>query len=401
MTTTTTKMLILSVVLTMVIVPSSVYAIGGFQEHQIKKVTDGIGKVANNTFDEKIAQQKLDYLMRDQFENGVSHEREIKQIETEYRKLYAMDQDQRMEYESIADILIEKLVNHHSDKTISTQQRMTDLPIVSIGVSGKTDSIEVKLDKEYVTKDDIPKWKKYIRNMLSNNEVKLTITVGSAPTFDSHTSNRETTTVDPLKGGASVGFEDGSNNITCSVGYIATENGSGDEGFVSAGHCTDLVGWGQTGIDIHQPVSATTNDIAEVDEEDFSSSTYCDCSWNEFDAGESGTPVTMYSLTSNFPVYSQYTITSSSEGLAVYKSGAVSGYSSGVIDTWKTTIVADGATLKNVVKSTYSASGGDSGGSVMRLNGIAGIHVASDDDYSYAVTVSRTNAYLGVTPVFS
>ena len=182
---------------------------------------------------------------------------------------------------------------------------------------------------------------------------------------------------------------------------MATENGSGDTGFVSAGHCTDLVGWGQTGIDIHQPVATTTNDITVVDEEDFSSSTYCDCSWNEFNSGESGVAKTMYSLTSDFPVYSQYTVTSSSEGLAVYKSGAKTGYSVGVIDEWKTTIVADGATLKNVVQSTYSAQGGDSGGSFMRLNGIAGIHVAHDDDYSYAVTVSRTNYYLGVTPVFS
>ncbi len=54
-----------------------------------------------------------------------------------------------------------------------------------------------------------------------------------------------------------------------------------------------------------------------------------------------------------------------------------------------------------MVASTYSAENGDSGGSFMRLNGIAGIHVAHDDDYSYAVTVSRTNAYLGVTPVLS
>ncbi|MCE2507327.1 MAG: hypothetical protein J4F36_12850 [Nitrosopumilaceae archaeon] len=74
----------------------------------------------------------------------------------------------------------------------------------------------------------------------------------------------------------------------------------------------------------------------------------------------------MYSLVSDFPVTSQYTATSNSEGLAVYKSGAASGYSVGVIDTWRTTVTfPNGDQLKNVVASTYSSEEGDSGGSFM------------------------------------
>lgn len=400
--TTTTKMLILTVALTMVLLPSSVYAAGGFQEHEVKEVTSKIGKVSDGTFDENAAQERLEFLMIDQAENGVSHQKEITKIETEYQKLYQMDANLRMEYESLTDILNEQIAIHHSDKSRSDNERYSELPITSVGVSSKTDSIRIGLDKNFVNDSDLPEWDKKIKNMLSNQDVKLTFRIGSAPTLDTHEADRQTTTVDPLKGGASVGFWDNPNNITCTAGYMATENGSGDEGFVSAGHCTQLVGYGQTGIDVHQPVANTSNDIAIVDEEDFSASTYCDCSWNEFNVGESGTPVTMYSLTSDFPVTSQYTVTAASEGLAVYKSGAASGYSVGIIDTWQDTITfPNGDQIKNVVASTYTAQGGDSGGSFMRLNGIAGIHVAHDDDFSYAVTVSRTNAYLGVAPVFS
>jgi len=166
---------------------------------------------------------------------------------------------------------------HHSDQKKSVQERMSELPIIGIGVSGKTKSLDITLDEDYVTEADIPKWEKQIKNMVSRSDVPITIRISAAPTLDSHTSNRETTTVDPLKGGASVGFMDGTNNITCSVGYYAKEGGSNDLGFVSAGHCTQLTGYGQTGINVHQPVATTTNNIAVVDKEQYSSSTYCDC----------------------------------------------------------------------------------------------------------------------------
>ena len=257
MTRKTTKMLILTAVLTIVIVPSSVYA-GSFNEHQVEKVSGDMGKVADGTFDEKVAQDRLEYLMRDQIETGVSHEEEITAIETEYQKLYHMDIDLRNEYQTLADILNEKIAIHHYDKTRADEKRWAELPITTVGVSSKTDSIRIGLDKNYVNEADLPQWEKRIKNMLSNQDVKLTFSIGSAPTLDSHTSNRESTTVDPLKGGASVGFRDGSVQIGCTVGYMATENGSGDEGFVSAGHCTeDDPGYGQTGTN-QQPISQMT-----------------------------------------------------------------------------------------------------------------------------------------------
>ena len=202
MTTTTKKMLMLTAILTMVIIPGSVYA-AGFNEHQVESVSGNIGKVADSTFDEKVAQDRLEYLMVDQAETGVSHENEITAIETEYQKLYQMDTTLRDEYQVLADLLTETLVTLHADKSRAIEDRMSELPIVKIGVSSKTQSLAIGLDNDYVSEADISKWKKYIRNMLSNSDVKLTITVGSAPTLDTHTSNRETTTVDPLKGGAS------------------------------------------------------------------------------------------------------------------------------------------------------------------------------------------------------
>lgn len=405
-TKTIKKMLILTAVLTMVIIPGSVYAVS-FNEHQLESVSDDIGKVADGTFDEKIAQDRLEYLMIDQMETGVSHEKEITAIETEYQKLYVMDSEIRAEYEILSDMLSQKMEDIHADKSRSIADRLSEFPVVSIGVDSKTKSIQIALDSDYVSEVDLDKWKGKIHTMLKDNDANITLRLSEGISSNSHTSSRVAWEYDPVYGGASIGFVDGLNLLGCGVGYIATENGSGDEGFVSAGHCTELDGYGQTGEDVYQPVDAANSNervVGEVDEEDFSSSTYCDCSFTKFDSGESGLPRVIYSSTSYYPVTSQYTIISSSEGLSILMSGPESGVETGTIDTWKVTsiyIEDIDATLKNTFKSTYDAVEGDSGSSVLRLNGIAGIHVASEDDgsFTYGVTVSRTNAYLGVQPV--
>lgn len=332
----TKKMLILTAVLTMVIIPGSVYA-AGFNEHQLESVSDDIGKVADGTFDEKVAQDRLEYLMIDQMETGVLHAEEITAIETEYQKLYVMDSEVRVDYEKLSDIVGQKMEDIHADKSRTIQDRLSEFPIVSVGVDSKTKSIQIALDSDYVSEADLSKWKGKIHKMLKNDNANITLRLSSGISADSHTSSRVAWEYDPLYGGASIGFVDGQNLIGCGVGYIATENESGDEGFVSAGHCTKLNGYGQTGEDVYQPVDAANSNervVGVVDEEDFTSSTYCDCSFTEFGSGESGLPRVIYSSTSYYPVTSQYTISSSSEGLTVIMSGPESGVETGTIDTY-------------------------------------------------------------------
>ncbi len=409
MTTKTIKTILFASVIAALIIPVSgmMMADASPNEHASEKAVGPIGKVSDGTFSEANAQERLSQLFIEQMESDVSHADEIEEIETEYQKLYVMDSEVRADYEILSDKISQKMEDIHADKSRSIADRLSEFPIISVGVDSKTKSIQIALDSDYVSESELNQWKGKIHKMLKSDNAKITLRLSEGISANSHTSSRVTWEYDPLYGGASIGFEDGQNLLGCGVGYIATENGSGDEGFVSAGHCTKLTGYGQTGEDVYQPVDTANSDervVGVVDEEDFTSSTYCDCSFTEFGEGESGLPRVIYNSNSYYPVYSQYTISSSSEGLTVIMSGPESGVETGTIDTWKvSSIYIEGidATLKNTFKSTYDAVNGDSGSSVLRLNGIAGIHVASEDDgsYTYGVTVSRTNSYLGVSPV--
>lgn len=252
MTTKTTKMLMLTAALTMVIVPGIIYA-AGFNEHQTESVSANIGKVADGTFDEKVAQDRLEYLMTDQVETGVSHEKEITAIETEYQKLYQWDFEERQRYEEFSDIVLDNVIMLQTEAGSTSEKHMESLPIIGVNAYAKTKSLEITINENHATEKDLPRIQKFIQGVIGE-DVRVNYKFSQPVKLDSHTSNRESLTVDPLKGGASVGFRDGQVQQGCTAGYMATENGSGDEGFVSAGHCTeDAPGYGQTGTNIYQP----------------------------------------------------------------------------------------------------------------------------------------------------
>ncbi|MDV2480999.1 hypothetical protein F8E02_03040 [Methanoculleus sp. Wushi-C6] len=200
----------------------------------------------------------------------------------------------------------------------------------------------------------------------------------------------------PVIGGVQMQAILGSSTGTGTIGWAA-QNTAGTLGYVIAGHCSD--GVGET---IYQPSVSASNTVGTVaaDTQWPSQSSYADAAWVPYSNvaakiyGSGGVQETVKGYYADCGV-----------GLSVYKSGAVTGTTSGV--TIRKDIVFDGGTKKYLYNqhfASFSATNGDSGAPVYHVEPdhdriVVGLYSGSFNGENYFSPVSGVQSELGVLPI--
>ncbi|MEM2160928.1 MAG: trypsin-like serine protease [Candidatus Nitrosotenuis sp.] len=306
--------------------------------------------------------------------------------------------DNRMDTskKELADKKSEILVNAHMNmiKTLGQKATQEQLPLGGIGYDYVNNALEIAIQPDLFTDENIPKYEKTIRQIIGN-EIDITFTKAQIVHLQSCT-DRNTTECEPIQGGV---LFDVDNGLPCTVGYKATYNSK--IGFVTAGHC---VNGGGSSTQINQP-TASTADIANVVSETYTpfATNSCDCAFLEENSPNRSMGNQVFGMvnpvtTANPFVNMQVTMSGGKSGLrTAFVSNAdyqlaVDLDSNGIADTWFT----------HTVVAPYLSQSGDSGSPVMSGNSLIGIHFADADSLQagdrYFIKASTiTSTFSGLT----
>ena len=248
------------------------------------------------------------------------------------------------------------------------------LPWVSRNYDYANNALEVRIDSKYFTEENIPKYIKTIRSIVGD-EIDLTVGPGEGRTLEA-CSSRSSGECEPIKGG--VRFEVDNTKIG-TVGFKATYNGK--TGFVTAGHTfINNAGYVLGGTTINQSPSSSS-DIGNKAALNISKGahTWCDCAFVEetswFRSMDDGVYGMSDPNSTENPYWNQ--LVTMSGGYSGSKSGFVSDtdvdYSvdldnNGTYETY----------IYDAIEAGYSSQVGDSGSPIISYGGkLVGIHAAS------------------------
>ena len=188
-----------------------------------------------------------------------------------------------------------------------------------------------------------------------------------------------------------------SSNYWCTLGLAVTKGTI--NGFITAGHCHPGEG---TTHKIYQPYSAYSDiGYSYLNKWVNGGTTYCDCMFIKQTSSDSRSSQVFVSSTSYWTITGK-SPSSSFIGQNGWLSGAASQVQSGsIISTNNDIWVTENSVTTHIyglTKSTYTRSGGDSGGPIVSsTNKLIGTHTGGDSSYAYFTGWEISSNYLGIS----
>ena len=279
-------------------------------------------------------------------------------------------------------ILVDILARDSQD---STKQLLNSIPITGIGYDYVHNSLEIIVETEKFNPQEFKGHIEIIRTMVGN-DVDVTMSPGDFATFEACS---RTTHCDEIEGG--VQWDLVGESTPCTVGFAAEFNN--EVGFVTAGHC--LVD--RIDEDVVQP-SGDPTVIGTAFDTLFATSgnIQCDCGFVEIDEDEVEMSDNIFGTANPNSVYTDSNDNIVNIGSRVKMSGGLSGVQEGFVTdlNWSQPAAPFSSVVLNLVQTTYSSQGGDSGSPVLEsnTNKLAGIHSGSDSTRAYFVPESIVSA---------
>lgn len=279
---------------------------------------------------------------------------EYNQIQEENVKLYHIEPSTYEKFVSAQNSLVEDILKQYSVGQ-SAENGKKLFPLVEIGINHKKKAIEIVLFKG-ISDSEKEQFVSVLDKMISK-DIPWFVSYGDYLKPLACTSRTAPNSCNPMIGGIQI---QANGHGSCTLGIKATR--SGLVGFVTAGHCVDGNAFGS---DVFQPAIIGGTNVGSLQIETLSNNTPCDCA---FVADRPTSPSMGNGIyqASGFS-FSPITATSSAgqAGHSVAKSGAASSNTFGTVtntNTWAT-ITVNGATytVVNLVKSTLPSKCGDSG----------------------------------------
>ena len=242
MTTTTTKTILLAVMLSAIVVPLTIMGSADAANNIGKTIIDTTAPVKENHNLERLAvlDEAFGNVESDSERESIKQEALALMIQKPIRT--AADIEKQTQYLEVQDVLTDSITN------MPQIDGKYAIPFTRIGYDESVEMLHVRIHEDYVTNENMQNYENTIRSFIGE-DVDLKISNGGAANAQFTTcSNGPLNDCDPLESG--VEFEV-TNHGGCTIGMRATYGG--DDGFVSAGHCAD----GETNSDVTGIIECT------------------------------------------------------------------------------------------------------------------------------------------------
>ena len=341
MTSKTNKTILLAIMLSAILIP---VALMGNAEAEKPGKTIIDTQLPNENRPDRAALEALEVAF-DNAENDNARENIKAQAERLMEKsTVPFDNERAAKYTAAKDVLVTQLAAMQEDNGEKS------IPFTRIGYDKNSDTLHVRILGTSSNEANMNSYANTIRDILGD-KIDLKISNGGDYWKSGTCSNGPLNDCSTLESGVEFEVD---NHGPCTIGMRASY--SGDDGFVTAGHCAD----DETNSDVGQDtISSVIGTVSKETYNEGSSYETCDCAFIEIDSG---------SRTMSDDVYWQsYYPTSAADAseddyVKIYgKSGITYGY---VEETCDDIVDDDDTTLKCVVIVDNAAQGGDSGGLV-------------------------------------
>jgi hypothetical protein len=234
------------------------------------------------------------------------------------------------------DYIIEKI------NSKGVQDTVRNFPVNSVSTDMENNALRVGVHKALIDEKNAEQIMKQVRDVVGYD---IDVTLVAEEPYLTNACSSQTGDCEPIKGGVKIVI-DGSE--VCSSGFKASYDGK--TGFVTAGHC------GDANDSVGNPSGWFWDDLGDIYEEHFEHNSYCDCAFVDSDESVDD------------QIYSGYEVdaaTNPGYWDAVIMKGQTSGSKAGFVSATSYSTYVDGVYIKDMVQTTYVASGGDSGGPIM------------------------------------